>query len=480
MGVQLSAFNVYVPGFPAAGETLVYNTFSGGSVVLDDAYLEGLRAGVEGPDEEELSHPDLGVLAEGRAAEERQFIEWLRGVKEDRRTISALVTTSYACNLACTYCFQEKMMSGQVMSAETAAATVAFLAGRVAEVRPEKVELVFIGGEPLLHPHLIERIAAELGPACRAAGARFGFQIITNGTLLTPALVERLLPLGLDLVQVTIDGDECSHGITRIDRKGRNSFQATWSAVLACAPLVPVALQGNYTEENLHGFLPLLERARRDGLDPARVPRIKFKPALASIGTPDDAGIDACTWSDARPEVQLALGDAVRAFGYRPHDHLELGPCAIHQINHFSIGAEGLVYKCPGFVGKPEWATGNVRDGVSQRHRQLNRLANTRECGGCGYRPACAGGCMAIQWVAAGAPEGVNCEKSYFDTVGVDVLKRNYFLDTLPPDEAEAAIAGLPGRVELPRVVPGPAPNPGPAPRLYQIRAPAAHAEATP
>ena len=87
---------------------------------------------------------------------------------------------------------------------------------------------------------------------------------------------------------------------------------------------------------------------------------------------------------------------------------------------------------------------------------------------------------MAIQWVAAGAPEGVNCEKSYFDTVGIDVLKRNYFLDTLPPDEAEAAIAGLPGRVELPRVVPGPAPNPGPAPRLYQIRAPAAHAEATP
>lgn len=468
--VQLSAFNVYLPGFPESGETLVYNTFSGASVVLGDELLASLRAGTGEPDPD-LLDPDVGVLVESRAAEEREFTRWIRSVKEDTRGMSALVCTSYACNLACTYCFQEAVMSGRTMSPATADSTVRFLTERLETVKPERLEVVFIGGEPLLHPHLVERIAAGLHAACRRAGVSFGFQIVTNGTLLTPSLVDRLLPLGLEQVQITIDGDECSHGITRVDKKGKNSFLATWSAVLACAPKVKIALQGNYTEENLHGFLPLLERARKDGLDPERVPRIKFKPALDAFGTPADAGIEACTWSDARPEVQLALGDAVRAFGYTPHDHLDLGPCAIHQLHHYAIGAEGLLYKCPGFVGKAEWATGSVEDGVTPRHRQLTQLANTRECGDCTYRPACAGGCVAIPWVKAGRPDGLNCERRYFDQVATAIVKRNYFVDTLDPEEARAAIAALPGNVELPRhpanrevaITP-------PAARLYQIR----------
>jgi uncharacterized protein len=451
--VQLSSFNVYVEGFPAAGETLVYNTFSGGSVVLDNHYLAQLRAAADRAEPDtDLADRDLGVLVESRAAEEREFLDWLASVKSDTQTVSALVSTSYACNLACTYCFQEEYMNGKTMSAATADATAAFLSARVREVRPEKVELCFIGGEPLLHPHLIERISLGLRPACEAIGAAYSFQIVTNGTLMTPEVIERLKAVGLTAVQVTIDGDECSHGITRMDKKGQNTFHRTWQNVLACLAHIPISLQGNYTPENLHGFLPLLERMKRDGVDPARVPRIKFKPALSALGSPADAGYESCTWSNARPEVQLALGDAVRAFGYQTHDHLELGPCAIHQINHFSIDPEGHVYKCPGFLGKPEWATGSVETGLTDRHRQLNRLANTRECGACTYRPTCAGGCIATQWVAAEAPEGLNCERKYFDTVGIDILKRNYYWDTLERDEALAAIEQIPGRMHLPVV----------------------------
>ena len=452
--MQLSAFNVYVDAFPAPGETLVYNTFSGGSVVLEDAALLRLRdprgAAEEAAAEPDLCASDLGILVESRAAEEREFNDWMQRVKVGGDCASALISTSYACNLACTYCFQEEVMSGKTMSVETADATARFLAERRREAGSPSLEVSFIGGEPLLHPHLIERIARQLQASCAEAGARFSFQIITNGTLMTRPVIERLLAVGLTGVQVTIDGDECSHGLTRVDKRGRNTFHQTWDNVLACLELVPISLQGNYTDENLHGFVPLLARMVRDGVDPARVPRIKFKPALAALGTPEDAGVDSCTWSNARPEVQLALGDAVRAFGYQPHDHLELGPCAIHQLNHFSIGPDGLVFKCPGFLGKREWATGTVEDGLTDRHRRLNVLASTRECGACTWRPSCGGGCIATQWVAAGVPEGVNCERRYFDTVGVDVLKRNYFLDTLDRDEALLAIEALPGRAALP------------------------------
>ena len=453
--MQLSSFNVYVAGFPGPGETLVYNTFSGGSVVVGSDWLAASQAagGTVAADDFDpaLADADLGVLVESRAAEEREFHAWLRKLKEDTGSISALVSTSYACNLACTYCVQDDVLTGRTMTPAIADETVRFLAGRVEALRPRALEITFIGGEPLLHPHLVERIARGLHEACAAAGTRFAFQIITNGVLMTPEVIRPLVALGLAGVQVSIDGDECTHGITRPDKRGRNTFAQTWANVLACLDLVPVGIQGSYTDENLHGFVPLLARLVKDGVDPDRVPRIKFKPALAGLGTPLDSGVDSCTWSNAKPEVQLALGDAVRAFGYRTHDHLDLGPCAIHQQNHWSIGPEGLIYKCPGFVGRPEWATGSVSTGLTDKHRRLSVLASTRECGGCTWRPACAGGCIATQWVAAGVPEGVNCERTYFDTVGVEVIKRDYFATTLDPAEAAEAVAALPGRFELPR-----------------------------
>src|SRR5438046_2026445 len=114
--MELSVFNVFVESFPAPGETLVYNTFSGGSAVLDADCLARLRAGGATGDDAELADADLGILVESRAAEEREFLGWLRAVKEDKNIVSALVSTSYACNLACTYCFQEEVMSGKTMT----------------------------------------------------------------------------------------------------------------------------------------------------------------------------------------------------------------------------------------------------------------------------------------------------------------------------------------------------------------------------
>src|SRR4051812_10594285 len=98
--VLLSAFNIYVPEFPEPGETLVYNTFSGSSAVLDAGYLAVLRAaGAAAERDDDLADPEVGIQVESRAAEERDFQAWMRSVKYDTRGISALISTSYACNL---------------------------------------------------------------------------------------------------------------------------------------------------------------------------------------------------------------------------------------------------------------------------------------------------------------------------------------------------------------------------------------------
>ena len=54
------------------------------------------------------------------------------------------------------------------------------------------------GGEPLLHPHMVEMIEYA-----KAAGAKIG--LITNGSLLTPQTVDRLLACGTDAIEISAD-----------------------------------------------------------------------------------------------------------------------------------------------------------------------------------------------------------------------------------------------------------------------------------
>jgi MoaA/NifB/PqqE/SkfB family radical SAM enzyme len=100
------------------------------------------------------------------------------------------------CNLDCVTCVRHNwrepmgMMSGAVW---------ARLAEGLRSITPPPT--VFFGGfgEPLFHPDIVGMVAEA-----RAAGARV--ELITNATLLTPALSRELINAGLGLLWVSLDG----------------------------------------------------------------------------------------------------------------------------------------------------------------------------------------------------------------------------------------------------------------------------------
>ena len=128
------------------------------------------------------------------------------------------------CNLGCTYCYAEGGGFGgpaRDMPWEVAEASVRRL---FADAKPgERVNLAFLGGEPLTNRALIRR-ATEL--AARIAGERgipIGFSITTNGTLLTPddaAFFERY---GF-AVTISLDGVGAIHDRLRPTKGGRGSY----------------------------------------------------------------------------------------------------------------------------------------------------------------------------------------------------------------------------------------------------------------
>lgn len=143
------------------------------------------------------------------------------------------------CNLACTYCYNDSGKTGK----EFFSAPVLFHVLNDAKERQGANNLILSGGEPFLHPSIVDicSFAYKLG---------FSISIYTNGTLLTKEIIKKLTPYA-PRFQITLDsyqqgvndtykGEGAYLGIIR----GINLLQAFYN-------MEQVSIRCNVT----HGFL---------------------------------------------------------------------------------------------------------------------------------------------------------------------------------------------------------------------------------
>lgn len=433
--MRLSAFNQYVADFPEPGDTLVHNTFSGGFAVLDAETIDALRAADRGEaltaaqkqlvDDPELRDRDVQIVVESREAEEAEYKSWFTEQRAKPR-FQAIVGVNLACNFDCPYCVQAEVMDGTVMKPRIADATADWIAARALKVGAKEIHLAFVGGEPLLHPERIERIAGRVrGAVPNDVSVTIG--LITNGYFLDEKMVDRLLPYGLVNAQVTFDGDETTHHLSRVHKKGENTFRRILDNVSAASRNIRITVNGNYQENTIAGFEPLLDELV--GKLPAGT-KVKFSPALEALASVEGAGYGSCTWSGADHDHMLPLHDAIVRRGFETGAVNAVGPCAFHDVDNYAIDPAGHIFKCPGFIGYPDWAVGDVEAGLGADYERMLARDTQETCGSCSHRPNCAGGCVAAEWVARGEATGTNCERDYFDAVERDAVIRQFHLAT--------------------------------------------------
>ena len=136
------------------------------------------------------------------------------------------------CNLSCGYCNEYDDRSPPV--------PFEVLDRRLTRLRELRTWMVCLtGGEPTVHPELV-RIVARM----RELGFRRR-QLITNGYLLTPDLIERLNQAGLTDLQISVDGVQRNATTVKVLEKLRGKlidlsrharFQVVVSGVIGSAP----------------------------------------------------------------------------------------------------------------------------------------------------------------------------------------------------------------------------------------------------
>jgi uncharacterized protein len=310
------------------------------------------------------------------------------------------------CNLGCTYCYaQEGAFGGapRSMPVEVAQAAVDRLLSDVEA--GGKVNLAFLGGEPLANRAVLRAATERAAGLAAERGIEIGFSITTNGTLLSPEDGELFERHGF-AVTVSLDGIGEVHDRLRPFKGGAGSFEQVIARVdplLRNAARMQVSARVTVTPRNLH--LPeTLDRLIEMGFH-----SVGFSPMLSSpTGRDEMARDDLATMLDQMIACGREFESQVAAGRRYPFANLVNAMKEIHRGTHrpypcgagagyLGVSAEGDLFACHRFVDDEPGAMGNLRDGVD-RDRQAAWLAERHvhrqePCRSCWARYLCGGGC---------------------------------------------------------------------------------------
>jgi uncharacterized protein len=476
--MQPSIFNVRVP-LHDQSDVFLMNTLTDAQIIVPPEVVSLLdsieRRTQAGPD---LARPfddeerealatltELGFVVDSHDADRRALDAYFDAIRHDTSQLRLTVLTTLQCNFACGYCFQgdhgDHNRHAHKMSLETAAAVVAHAERQLDTVRPERLSLMFFGGEPLLNLPVVYYLAEHVHAAAAARGVPLTISVVTNGLLLTPEVVDRLLPYGFTGAKITLDGDQAAHDRKRPLRGGQGTFDKIIANIRAVADKCAISIGGNFDADNAGSYPALLDFLAGQEFAP-RLAKVNFKPvvggaapappaaapvapapvpaarpsringiipltAVAADGAPlggtcmtiaGAGGVNATSPCDSCHFVDETMGflrEETKKRGFPTMDGVHMGPCEIHRKHAQTIGPDGALYACPGFTGDSTFATGHItaaRTAVQAKAAAtFDRIGAWRQCGDCSFIPVCAGGCSVASHTELGDLDTPACHR---------------------------------------------------------------------
>ena len=395
-----------------------------------------------------------GFLVADHEADRRSLDQYFATIRSDETQLRVTVLTTLQCNFACDYCFQgdhgEYNKTAAKMSLETSARVGEWIERELDRLNPETFVLTFFGGEPLLNLPVMYDLAERMAQASLQRGTNLYINIITNGLLLTPEVVDRMKPLGLNGIKVTLDGDRDTHNRMRPLRGGQGTFDRIIANLRRVAGRCDISIGGNFDESSVDSYPALLDFLKEQEFA-GSIKKVAFKPivragtaplpkgmlsltpvgangkplngtCMTSAGSGGGSVCDTCHFVD---EKMSFLREETKAHGFKTVDGLHMGPCEIHKEHAHTIGPDGSLYACPGFTGEATLSTGHI-DGRhetarDQARKRFDALGAWKNCGDCSFIPVCAGGCSVASHTELGDMNTPTCHKPSFESALVSL-----------------------------------------------------------
>lgn len=320
------------------------------------------------------------------------------------RSLSLAVTQT--CNLACSYCYAQGGSFGvpsKHMDWPVARDAVLRLLDQAAP--GERVNVAFLGGEPLINRALIARTTRFATAEAKRRGIGVGFSITTNGTLLGTEDRD-LFDEHAFSVTVSLDGLGAAHDRQRPFRDGRGSFERI------LAKITPLLENPGRMQMSARVTVTPLNLGLRDTLDQLiglGFAVVGFSPMLSSPSSELEMQQgDLETLLNELIDCGERCESRISAGGHYPFANLLDALRELHRGTHrpypcgagagyLGVSAEGGLFACHRFVEDDAGRMGTVAEGLD-RGKQNAWLAERhvhqqQPCGSCWAKYLCGGGC---------------------------------------------------------------------------------------
>jgi uncharacterized protein len=320
-----------------------------------------------------------------------------------------------SCNLKCGYCYawrNDANDPGTYMDWETAKQSVDFLVHRSGGRMD--IQVTFFGGEPLLNLSVIKKVVDYCHEIEFKTKKQFCFELITNGTLLTPEVTNYVADHRF-LLFISLDGWQEMHNYNRPSIDGRDIHEM----------ILQNALYANkiYEERNLNK-IKIRANLTNKFNDLRRVASYLENLGFTYIGIgaieplphadPCDMALSEDQMdkmTDTMTEMMLEAIDSLK-------NNIPVGHYIQRAINKTAISVEmrslpgvicgvcrntaivdnkGDIFPCHRYAGMKAFKIGNVftgmeKDNVINYYKKIAARA-INDCQDCWIRDFCAGGC---------------------------------------------------------------------------------------
>jgi uncharacterized protein len=309
-----------------------------------------------------------------------------------------------ACNLRCAYCYLPHQPIE--MPLETGLRAVEIAVKTAARRGWHKVQIKYAGGEPSLCLERVLQIHAHACSQAAAQGLQLDGVLLTNGTFLSPDMLNRIAGPGLRLM-ISLDGLGSDHDKQRINPRAQSTAQLVMRNIdlAATVPGLRLNISITVTRQNAASLTETVawvsERSLPFNLNFFRDnDHVAQAEAMALQFDDDEQIIDGVLrvfdWMEAHPSRNYSLLSMLdRANFFRPHSRV----CGAG-VNYLVFRPDGQTAACHMSLEQPVAYTGHP-DPLSVLENDsgelVNLIATQKEgCATCRWRFACAGGCPLV------------------------------------------------------------------------------------
>jgi uncharacterized protein len=278
----------------------------------------------------------------------------------DPRRLELILLPTEQCNFRCAYCYEDFEIGR--MSDQVVHGVKNLIGKRVPELKHLRIQ--WFGGEPLAAKDICLDISKHAYKLSEKHGVEFEGWLTTNGSLLTPSLLGKLVALKQREFQITLDGDKDAHDTTRIRANGSGTFDRIWNNLVQAHKTdyaFKINLRLHVTRSNLTSMERLAARINSTFGKDRRFMALFHN--IENLGGPHADVLDTLTAEEydkrverLKPLVKMENENGVERHTANHH------ACYAAKGNSFVIRATGGVNKCTVMLSDPRNDVGRIME----------------------------------------------------------------------------------------------------------------------